>query len=357
MARGRFCDAARATGLRQEKLLVDVPKPDGSDLSIDVAFAGSERPSRVLIVTSGLHGVEGFFGSAIQVALLEDVLRRDGVPSGVAIVLVHALNPFGFSKIRRFDDKNIDLNRNFLLRGDEFKGCPDRYAELDWLLNPRRPSRRFDPFPILSSLAIARYGLDAVMQAVAGGQYEYEHGLFFGGKGPSRTQTLLKEHLPRWVGGAERVMHIDFHTGIGRWADHKLLLVKAMEDRRSWLAEVFGADKLESTSRSTPASGRRKAPFEARGDSITWCSREALRDQDYVGIGAEFGTYSILSVLAALRAENQAHHWGEPHSPSTVRAKARLKEVFVPEDPAWRSATLAKGVEILKHAMEFVSKP
>jgi hypothetical protein len=58
-------------GLRQEKLLVDVPKPDGSDLSINVAFAGSEQPSRVLIVTSGLHGVEGFFGSAIQVALLE----------------------------------------------------------------------------------------------------------------------------------------------------------------------------------------------------------------------------------------------------------------------------------------------
>ena len=136
-ARDRFCGAAHAMGLRQEKLPVDVPTPYGSDLSIDVAFAGSERPSRVLIVTSGLHGVEGFFGSAIQVALLEDVLRRDGVPSGVAIVLVHALNPFGFSKIRRFDDENVDLNRNFLLRGEEFKGCPDRYAELDGLLNPR----------------------------------------------------------------------------------------------------------------------------------------------------------------------------------------------------------------------------
>jgi hypothetical protein len=151
-------------------------------------------------------------------------------------------------------------------------------------------------------------------------------------------------------------MHIDFHTGIGRWADYKLLLVKAMEDRRARLTEVFRADKLESASRSTPASGRRKTPFEARGDSITWCFKGALRDHDYVGIGAEFGTYPIISVLAALRAENQAHHWGEPHSPSTVRAKARLKEVFVPEDPAWRSAALAKGVEIVQRAIEFVSR-
>ena len=343
-------------GLRQVKLPVDVPKPDGSDLSIDVAFAGSEQPSRVLIVTSGLHGVEGFFGSAIQVALLEDVLQRDGVPSGVAIVLVHALNPFGFSKLRRFDDENIDLNRNFLLRGEEFKGCPDRFAELDGLLNPKRPPRQFDPFPISASLAIARYGLDAVKQAVAGGQYEYPLGLFFGGKGPSRTQTLLREQLPRWVGGAERVMHIDFHTGIGRWAEYKLLLVEAMEDRKAQLAEVFGADKVESASTGRHPSGRGETPPEARGDSITWCCKEVLRDRHYVGICAEFGTYRVIPVLAALRAENQAHHWGEPHSPSTVRAKARLKEVFVPEDPAWRSATLAKGVGIVQRAIEFVSK-
>jgi Protein of unknown function (DUF2817) len=346
-ARGRFCGAAHAMGLRQEKLLVDVPKPDSSDLSIDVAFAGSEQPSRVLIVTSGLHGVEGFFGSAIQVALLEDILQRDGVPSGVAIVLVHAPNPIGFSKIRRFDDKNIDLNRNFLLRGEEFKGCPDRHAELDWLLNRRRPPRRFDPFPIRASLAIARYGLDAVKQAVAGGQYEYPLGLFFGGKGPSRTQSLLKEQLPRWVGGAERVMHIDFHTGIGRWADYKLLLVKAMEDRKARLAEVFGADKVESGS---------TGGVEARGDSITWCCKEVLRDRHYVGVVAEFGTYPVIPVLSALRAENQAYHWGEPHSPSTLRAKSRLKEVFVPEDPAWRSLTVTKGVEIVQRAIESASR-
>jgi predicted deacylase len=344
-ARDRFCGAAHAMGLRQEKLPVDVPTPYGSDLSIDVAFAGSEQPSRVLIVTSGLHGVEGFFGSAIQVALLEDVLRRDAVPSGVSIVLVHALNPFGFFNIRRFDDENIDLNRNFLLSGGAFKGCPDLYPNLDGLLNPRRPPRRFDPFPIRFLLAIARYRLKKMKQAVAGGQYDYPLGLFFGGKGPSRTQTLLREQLPRWVGGAERVLHIDFHTGLGRWAEYELLLVKAMEHRKAQLAEVFGADKVKSA--STDA-------IEARGDSITWCCEEVLRDRDYVGIGAEFGTYGVIRVLAALRAENQAHHWGVPHSPSTIRAKARLKEVFVPEDPAWRSETLAQGVKIVQRAIEFV---
>jgi hypothetical protein len=309
-----------------------------------------------LVVTSGLHGVEGFFGSAIQAALLEDVLRRDRVPSGVSIVLVHALNPFGFSKIRRFDSENIDLNRNFLLRGEEFTGCPELYPALDGMLNPRRPPHRFDPFPIRAALAIARYGMNAVKQAVAGGQYDYPLGLFFGGNGPSRTQILLKEQLPRWVRGAEHIVHIDFHTGIGRWAEYKLLLVEAMEDQKARLAEVFGADKLESATKDATTSGRGRTAFEARGDSITWCCKEILRDRHYVGIGAEFGTYPVIPVLAALRAENQAHHWGEPRSSSTSRAKSRLKEVFAPEAPAWRSSTVAKGVEIVRRAIEFVSK-
>src|SRR5262245_16458878 len=67
-ARDRFCGAGQALGLRHERVPVDAATHDGRDLSIDVLFAGSERPSRMLIVTSGIHGVEGFFGSAIQVA-------------------------------------------------------------------------------------------------------------------------------------------------------------------------------------------------------------------------------------------------------------------------------------------------
>jgi hypothetical protein len=151
-------------------------------------------------------------------------------------------------------------------------------------------------------------------------------------------------------------MHIDFHTGLGRWAEYKLLLVEAMKGRKAQLAEVFGADKVESASTGATPSGRGMPAYEARGDWITWCCREFLRDRHYMGICAEFGTCRVIPVLAALRAENQAHHWGEPHSPSTVRAKARLKEVFVPDDPAWRSATLAQGVEIVQRAIEFVSK-
>jgi hypothetical protein len=274
----------------------------------------------------------------------------------MSVALVHVLNPYGFSEIRRFDSENVDLNRNFLLRGEEYAGHPERYTELDGLLNPKNPPRRFDPFPIWATLAIARYGMDDVKQAVAGGQYDYPLGLFFGGKGPSRTRNLLEEQLPRWVDGVERIVHVDFHTGLGRRADYKLLLTEAMDDRKARLAEVFGAEKLESATKGVANSGKKTA-YQTRGDLISWCRKEVFGDRHYDGVCAEFGTYPVVPVLAALRAENQAHHWGEPHSPSTSRVKSRLKEVFVPEDPAWRSSTVAQGAEIVQRAIEFISKP
>ena len=91
-----------------------------------------------------------------------------------------------------------------------------------------------------------------------------------------------------------------------------------------------------------------------RGDLITWCCREIFAGRDYDGIAAEFGTCDPISVLSALRAENQAHHWGTPDSSSTRRAKTCLREVFAPESPAWRAETVAQGVDVVQRTIDDV---
>jgi hypothetical protein len=45
---------------------------DGEELAVDVARFGAADAQRLLIVSSGCHGVEGFCGSGVQVALLRD---------------------------------------------------------------------------------------------------------------------------------------------------------------------------------------------------------------------------------------------------------------------------------------------
>ncbi len=105
-ARERFRHAATGAGARLAS------HPQGDDgLTTDVATLGAAAPDWTVVVTSGLHGIEGFFGSAVQLAWLGS---RAILPDRGAVVLVHALNPYGFAHHRRVDADNVDLNRNFL---------------------------------------------------------------------------------------------------------------------------------------------------------------------------------------------------------------------------------------------------
>ena len=64
-ARARFTAAADRLGWRREVHDIGVSGPAGESLSIDTALLGNPSPENVVIISSGLHGVEGFFGSAV----------------------------------------------------------------------------------------------------------------------------------------------------------------------------------------------------------------------------------------------------------------------------------------------------
>jgi hypothetical protein len=343
-ARDRFRALAGARGLALESHPIDATGPGGEPLAIDVARAGAEPPESVLVVSSGLHGVEGFFGSAVQLALLEEAEGVAALPPGVGLVLVHLLDPYGVAWIRRANEENVDLNRNFLDPGEVYRGSPARYAAFDRLLNPARPPHDLDPFWLQAMLAILCYGMADLKQAVAGGQYDFPRGLFFGGHGPAQTYRILAEHLPRWIGDAASVLHLDFHTGLGRWGTYQLLLDAGLGPARfEWLRARFG-DRVQH---SDPAGS---IAYQARGGLGTWC-RAAFPDRAYELLCAEFGTYPPLRVLAALRAENQAHFWGRPDDLATRRAKLRFRETFVPASPRWRARVVTQGLELIRRGI------
>jgi hypothetical protein len=76
-------------------------------------------PSRALIHSSGLHGVEGFAGSAIRLALLEQL---PSISSDGAILVLHALNPYGMAWFRHVNVNNVNLNRNFITSEEQRTG-------------------------------------------------------------------------------------------------------------------------------------------------------------------------------------------------------------------------------------------
>ncbi len=340
-ARERFRAAAAEAGFRQEALPIDRCGPGGELLTIDVACSQHGDPQKTLVVSSGLHGVEGFPGSAVQLALLNHWSCSAQPP--IRCVLIHGLNPYGFAWLRRFDENNIDPNRNFLLPGERFAGSPDGYSSLDRFLNPRSPPSRWEPFLLKSLWLIARYGLPTLRQAIAAGQHEFPRGLFFAGHRPTQTQLLLQKNLPRWLQGAKLAVHLDVHSGLGRSGACKLLIDYPLNQQQNyWLTDWFGANSFEPCNSSGIS-------YDARGGFGRWCVHQDFAPE-YLFACAEFGTWGPIHVLEGLRAENRAFHWGSPGAQSTAAAKQRLVELFCPKSTRWRSQVIRTALAIVAQA-------
>jgi len=239
----------------------------------------------------------------------------------------------------------VDLNRNFLLTGESYAGSPPIYRKLDPWLNPRRPPRAGDMVVPRMLWSAVRLGIPVLKEAVAGGQYDFPHGLFYGGAGPAEPRQLLESSLGRWIGNASQVLHLDFHTGLGRWATYKLLTDGPVSATQlAWLRNSLGAGFIKE---SSPAG----VSYTTRGGLGRWCAAN-FAGLNYTYLCAEFGTYPLWQMLAGLRAENQAHHWAMPESEIARRTKTRLKELFCPQSPAWRRQTINQALRLIRAAMQ-----
>jgi hypothetical protein len=118
-ARGKFLAAARAPRASIEAYVNPNAKgAAGEELALNVARFGDSDAESLLIVCSGTHGNEGFCGSFCQTAFIEEGVIDTRRPRAVVVLLVHAVNPYGFSHIGLVTENNVDFNRNFRdLRG------------------------------------------------------------------------------------------------------------------------------------------------------------------------------------------------------------------------------------------------
>jgi hypothetical protein len=189
--------------------------PAGELLATDVAWFGPKEAESLLIVSSGTHGIEALCATGIQVALLKLGVPAE-LPENVALLFVHALNPYGFAYLRRTNEGNVDLNRNFL----DHSGCyPDDavYSEVHPMLVPEEwhgPSRA------QAEARLARYvaerGARALQAAVSRGQYSHADGLFYGGRRPVWSNDVWRTILRRFAGRAHRIAAIDYTPGSAR---------------------------------------------------------------------------------------------------------------------------------------------
>ena len=103
-SRERFLSDAARLGADVRSWPIEAVGSEGEALATDTALIGAPDAQRLLIMTSATHGVEGFCGAGCQFALMDDApMLKRARQAGVAVLLVHAVNPYGFSWIARTD--------------------------------------------------------------------------------------------------------------------------------------------------------------------------------------------------------------------------------------------------------------
>jgi hypothetical protein len=81
--------------------------PDGKPLFIDSTAFGSREAQKALLVITGRDGRDGFMGSQF----LTRLLNAHVIPRAAGrMILVHALNPFGFAWNRRENEAGLGLD-------------------------------------------------------------------------------------------------------------------------------------------------------------------------------------------------------------------------------------------------------
>ena len=339
-ARAAFIAAAEGAGLGvTSRVHPSATGKDGKPLFLDTAVAGPRAAKSALLLICGTHGVEGYFGSGVQTGLLrEGVARR--VPADAKLVMLHALNPFGFSWDRRVNEDNADINRNFV--NHAAPPVNEDYARLADAIAPQDISRDAMKAANARLRAYAKaHGDFALQAALSSGQYFFPQGLYYGGARESWSAAMLKDVLREELAGVETLVAVDFHTGLGEPGAAEMI-IEDMPGTPAYIrAKALWGARVHSTGEGTSVS----APLTGTVDSAVadWLAGKG------VTFGAlEVGTKPVRDVFEALRKDNWLHFYGGPGNPDADVIKRQIRDAFYPDTPDWKR-------QVWRHAHDVVS--
>lgn len=345
-ARSRFLAQAHAVGADLLTQILRGHTGHGEqDLAMDAAYIGAADASRVLVMLAGTHGSEGYAASPLLTAFLRQQ-GQAGLPDDVGVLLVHAVNPYGFAHMLRTNENNVDLNRNFIDFTQPLPTNPG-YRQIHPLLLPG------DYSPEGSAAAqaalqqwIAGNGQAAFFNAIFSGQYEVPQGLIYGGHQRQWSNHALQAVMERFLGQARQIAFIDWHTGLGQYGKSFFLCFNEpgspeWERCCSW----WGREAVENT------GGFNGAPRPRYSGLVFQGVRGFCADAEFSGAVIEFGTTPPEATIAGLQLDHRLRF----DDSLTPQARAALHEQamasFCPQDPQWRLDVMREGLVISNQAL------
>lgn len=303
-------------------------------LFCDVALLSrTQTPKQILVIQSATHGIEGYMGSAVQTDLLAQLKTTLDAHPEFGVLMIHALNPWGFSWQRRGDHQNIDLNRNFV---DFSKPLPQ---------NPDYDCFAQDALRIWQNRHRRAESIASFLGPVSQGQYHTAAGIFYGGTAPTWSNRLLHSLAKEafWA-TAEKISVIDLHTGLGSYGYGELI--------NDHSPQSVGFENVVTTYGANACSAYLgEACSKPKTGLVDFFWHNLIGERGHF-VTLEFGTFAAEALVGLLLEEqNYQNHLGQrPRDLQASEVKALL-HFFYPFEVSWQQQILFRSRQVTELAI------
>ncbi|MCQ9618292.1 M14 family metallopeptidase [Paenalcaligenes niemegkensis] len=327
--RERFLDTVKQRGGVLSHYEHPLKGRDGETLYTDVAQFGNPEAKKWLIIISGTHGVEGYYGSMCQNLYLQQLNPND-LENDTALLFIHLINPWGTSWQRRVNEDNVDLNRNFVNFENELpeNSVYKRVSSLfgrSALNSEKRAEAR-----TIWDRAEEELGRASLQSQVQAGQHHDPDGIFFAGQHSTWSNVTLHRIFESLPESCTDAICMDLHTGAGEFGHPMLMAISdrhypGIDDAKElfgpWLYVVYTAMG------NTSATG-----VSASTDGYTSKALvNMMEDKRFMQLVIECGTYTHHLVEHPVMADHYLHLRGDDPqglSEAGKEAKQQLLEHF-----------------------------
>ena len=322
-----------------------IDEKDG--LYIDsVYIPATEKQTNLIVITTGVHGIEGYIGSVMLDVFWEEIYASEINQANTGVLVVANVNPYGMKYHRRYNENNVDLNRNFILDWNTFDMTVNKdYPKVNTFLGPKESMGNIVGHEIgfYGSLVkeVIEDGADVISNALLGGQYEAPEGVYYGGNGDEASTKYLKDVFQQTLESEyENVVHIDVHSGYGPRYNMVIFnsVFETMNEAES--VALFGYDNI--------IAHDSEAFYPTTGDTTDFYYRlheKMGSNTTLFSTCFEFGTIgdSFLDSIISMKytIEENQNHWNPSNNATTNEIiKERYQELFYPTEKKWREKTI-----------------
>lgn len=339
----------RVNKLTEDGVAVEVSEyavDESDDLYIDNIYLPSAKDrTNLIVLTTGVHGMEGYIGSVMLDVFFEEIYPTlDTEKTGILVIA--NVNPYGMKYMRRYNENNVDLNRNFIIDWDNFDLSSNKdYPEVKEFLQPEGKIgnalwHEVGFYMSLAKEALTK-GADKVSDALLTGQYEYPEGVYYGGNGDEKSTAYLKGVFDDCLEGEyENIVHIDIHSGYG--PRYNMVIFNSVYEtmNEAETKKAFGYDYV--------ISHDSESFYATTGDTTDFFYRLAEKkntDKELFSTCFEFGTIgdsfmdSILSLKYTVD-ENRQHWYPTENKVTSEVVRENYYELFYPTETEWREKTV-----------------